>query len=130
VESGEERPPDAFEQAREAARSGRTEEALAILKQEMAQEGSGRGRFLRKSQIAQICMGAGRVTLAFSILEDLAEEIERRKLDDWEAGELLAQPLALLYRCLHKVDAGEEFKQKVYARICRLDPVQALGLSK
>jgi len=43
---------------------------------------------------------------------------------------VLAHPLVLLYRCLGKTQGSEEEKQKLYARICCLDPVQALACSR
>jgi len=41
-----------------------------------------------------------------------------------------AHPLVLLLRCLNKLDSSPEERQKVYSRICRLDPIQALSVSK
>lgn len=126
----EEKVIDAYELAVQAARSGRTEEAIEILSCEVAQERSGRARFQRRVQLAQICLGARHESIAFPILEALVEEIERRKLEEWEAADMLAHPLALLYRSMHKLNLSAEEKQKVYSRICRLDPVQALACSK
>lgn len=121
---------DAYEVALEAAREGRVEEAVEILAREAAQERSGRARFQRKVQLAQVCLGAGLENVACPVLEDLAAEIERRRLEEWEAPEMIAHALALLYRGMHKLGAGAEERQKVYARICRLDPVQALACAR
>ena len=111
----------------QAVRSGSPEEAIEILSREMAQERSGRARFQRKVQVAQICLASGYENVAQPVLLELAAEIERRKLEDWEAAEVLAHPLVLLYRCLAKVEASDEEKRKLYARICWLDPSQALS---
>jgi type VI secretion system protein ImpA len=121
---------DAYELAVQAARSGRAEEAIEILTHEAAQERSGRARFQRRVQLAQICMGARHETIALPILEALVEEIERRNLEQWEAPDMLAHPLVLLYRSMSKLNLSAEERQKVYRRICRLDPVQALACSK
>jgi type VI secretion system protein ImpA len=67
--------------------------------------------------------------VAHPVLEELAAEIEQRKLEEWEPPATLAHALALLFRCLDKLKQ-EERKQKVYAQICRLDPVQAIGLHR
>jgi type VI secretion system protein ImpA len=96
---------------------------------ELGQEPSGRGRFLRKSQLAQLCVATGHQPIAFPILQDMASEIERRKLEDWETAEMVAHPLALLYKCLNS-DAAPEDRQKLYSWICRLDPLQALNITK
>jgi type VI secretion system protein ImpA len=121
---------DAFDLALEAARSGNVQGAIELLAREIAQEGSGRARFQRKVQLAQICMGAGHQEIAYPILQELAQEVENRRLEDWEAPETVAHALALLYRCMHKMDVSPEDKQKIYSRVCRLDPVQALSLSR
>lgn len=127
-ESGEPAPPDAYALAMEAASSGRTEEALNILSREVGHERSGRGRFQRRVQLAQVCMATGNNDIGRPILEELAEEIERRGLQHWEAPDLVAQPLVLLYRCLDDAPDTAGEKRKLYAQICRLDPPRALGL--
>ncbi|SPE38307.1 ImpA domain protein (fragment) [Candidatus Sulfopaludibacter sp. SbA3] len=130
AESGLPTPPDVFELAMQAARAGRPQEGIEMLMREMTQERTGRGRFQRKAQLAQLCVGTPHEPIAFPILKDLAAEIERRKLEDWEAPDLLAHPLALLYRCLSRVDGSQEESQKLYSWLCRLDPLAALNVSR
>ncbi len=126
-EEGSPQAPDAYELAMEALRAGRRKDAIEILARESAQERSGRARFQRRIQLAEICMAAGYESVAWPILEELAQEIEQRKLEEWEAPEVVAHPLTLLFRCLSKLNRDSEEKQKIYARICRLDPMQALA---
>jgi type VI secretion system protein ImpA len=128
--AGEPAPPDAFQVAMDAARSGDVQQAVEILSREIAHERSGRARFHRKIQLAQICMSTGHEAIAYPILYEMADEIEQRKLEDWEASEVVAHPLALLFRCMNQLDGDAELKRKLYARICRLDPVQALACAK
>jgi type VI secretion system protein ImpA len=123
-EAGEPAPPDPYDLAMEAARNGQVEDALGILSREVAHERSGRGRFLRRVQLAQVCLATGNNEIGRPILQEIAEEIQQRQLEEWENTDLIAQPLALLYRCLDEADE----KRKLYARICRLDPSRALGL--
>jgi len=127
---GESAPPDAFQVAMDAARSGDVQLAVEVLSREIAHERSGRARFQRKIQLAQICMSTGHEAIAYPILYEMADEIEQRKLEEWEASEILAHPLALLFRCMNQLDGDPEIKRKLYARICRLDPVQALACAK
>src|SRR5664279_2658085 len=96
---------------------------------ELGQERSGRGRFHRKVQLSQLCVSTGHENIAMPMLQELAAEIERRKLEDWEAPELVASPLALLYQCLDKAAGDAEQRMKLYAWICRLDPLMALNVS-
>jgi type VI secretion system protein ImpA len=123
-------PPDPFQVAMGAARSGDVQQAIEILSREIAHERSGRARFQRKIQLAQICMSTGHEAIAYPILYEMADEIEQRKLEDWEASEVIAHPLALLFRCMNQLNGDAELKRKLYARICRLDPVQALACAK
>jgi len=129
-EPGTPAPPDTFELAMQAARSGRAQDGIEMLMREMVQERSGRARFHRKVQLTQLCVSTGHQAVAFPILQELAAEIERRKLEDWESPELLAQPLALLYGCLARGDGSPEERQKLYSWICRLDPLQAMSIAK
>jgi type VI secretion system protein ImpA len=121
---------DANDVAMQAARAGRPQEAIEILTREATAEKSGRGRFQRRLQLAQLCMNMGYERIAHPILEQLAAEIDSRGLEGWEAAPTVAQPLALLYRCLEKLDTAPDLKQKVYDRICRLDPLQALACGR
>jgi type VI secretion system protein ImpA len=128
--TGESVPPDSFQVAMGMARSGDVQQAIEVLTREIAHERSGRARFQRKIQLAQICMSTGHEAIAYPILHEMADEIEQRKLEDWEASEVLAHPLALLFRCMNQLDGDADLKRKLYARICRLDPVQALACAK
>jgi type VI secretion system protein ImpA len=122
--------PDANERAQEAARSGRQQEAIEILMREAAVEKSGRGRFHRRLQLAQLCISMGYEHIALPILEQITAEIDTRGLEGWETSTLVAQPFTLLYQCLVKSQAAPEVTQKIYDRICRLDPLQALACGR
>jgi type VI secretion system protein ImpA len=130
--SGEEgeKTPDAFELAMEAARSGRQQEAFEILIREAAHQNSGRGRFQRRLQLAQVCLSTGAETIAFPILQELASTISKHQLEDWESPDMVAHAFALLYRCMSNASATEEEKKTLYSKICRLDPLQALAHSR
>lgn len=127
---GEPAPPDTWELATQAARSGRAREAIDMLAREAAIERSGRARFLRKTQLASICMETGNESIAQSILEQLAAEIEARHLDEWEPAESIAHPLLLLYRCQVRQDRESVAAKALFAKLCRLDPGQALSVSR
>jgi type VI secretion system protein ImpA len=120
--------PDVFELAQQAASRGRTDEAIGMLAREVAMERCGRSRFLRQIQLAQVCLSTKHEAVAYPILESLSEEIESRNLEGWEQPDLLAHALSLLFRCGSKFKDDPEFKKKLYARICRLDPMRALDL--
>jgi type VI secretion system protein ImpA len=125
-EPGEAAPPDTYALALEAARTGHAGDAIQMLSDEIARQQSGRARFQRKLQLAQICMLTGHEALAQPILEELAGTINSHRLEEWEAASAVAHPLTLLYRCLKKLDGDAGTKQKLYAQISRLDPMQAL----
>jgi type VI secretion system protein ImpA len=122
--------PDANRLAAEAAAAGRYQEAIEILMREASMEKSGRGRFQRRLQLAQLCISIGYEQIAHPILDQITAEIDARGLEGWEAPDLVAQPFSLLYQCLVKSKADPEVKQKIYDRICRLDPLQALACGR
>jgi type VI secretion system protein ImpA len=123
-----EKGPDVVELAMKAARAGRVQEAIEMLTREIGNERTGRGRFQRHIQLANIFLATKHEAIAYPILLELAEEIERRKLEEWEEPSVVAQPLALLYRCAEKLGRDDAEKQKIYQKLCRLDPGQALAL--
>jgi type VI secretion system protein ImpA len=125
--NGEKRP-DVVELAMKAARAGKVQEAIEMLTREIGNERTGRGRFQRHIQLANIFLATKHEAIAYPILVELAEEIERRKLEEWEEPSVVAQPLALLYRCAEKLGRDDAEKQKIYQKLCRLDPGQALAL--
>jgi type VI secretion system protein ImpA len=125
--NGEKRA-DVVELAMKAARAGRVQEAIEMLTREIGNERTGRGRFQRQIQLANIFLVTKHEAIAYPILVELAEEIERRKLEEWEEPSVVAQPLALLYRCAEKLGRDDAEKQKIYQKLCRLDPGQALAL--
>jgi type VI secretion system protein ImpA len=120
---------DAWQLAMEQMQRGNKREALEILSREITQESSGRGRFHRKVQLARVCMDCKFEAVARPILEGLAGEIESRKLESWEPADDLAQPLVLLYQSFTKAERESSAGKDLYARICRLDPMQAMSVS-
>jgi type VI secretion system protein ImpA len=123
-----EKSPDITELAMKAARAGKVQEAIGMLTQEIGNERTGRGRFQKHIQLANIFLATKHEAIAYPILVELAEEIERRKLEEWEDPTLVAQPLALLFRCSEKLGRNDAEKEKIYQKLCRLDPAQALAL--
>ena len=123
------RPGDARALATAEARAGRPERAIEVLMRELAQEKSKRGRFLTQTHLASIMVDAGHDTVAMPILEELIALIESHRLEEWEAGEVVARPMALLYRVLGQL-GDDGTRQQLYLRICRLDPLQAIGFAQ
>ena len=117
---------DSYTLATEALRAGQQDKAVEILNKEIARQQSGRGRFLRKMQLAQICISAGKEAIAQPLLEDLAAAIEAHKLEDWEDRQMVAGALAFILKSSTRVQGDAKEKQRLFERICRLDPVQAL----
>ncbi|MFP5230380.1 MAG: type VI secretion system protein TssA [Acidobacteriota bacterium] len=122
-------PPDVLDLARDFIRRGQLSQALQILMRDAAQQPSGRARFQRRLQIAQFCMNAGQGRIAFPVLEELVKEIEERRLEEWEAAEVLSPPLALLLRCL-EVGSDNGQREALFSRLCRIDPIAAMNLSE
>ncbi len=67
--------------------------------------------------------------MARNILDEVVKEVESRKLEEWESLETLAQPLALYFQALGDSEEDQQRKRELYAKICRLDPAQALAFA-
>jgi len=123
-------PTDAYTQALQALRDGQERKAFEILQQDIARKRSGRERFRRRMQLVEICATTNKPNVAQPILEDLAAAIENHKLDEWEDPGMVASALATLMKMSVKIQADKAAQQKLFERICRLDPAQALGDAK
>ncbi len=116
-----------YEKALEAANGGNTAEAISALTHELAHSDSGRSRFFRRVELAQLLMAIGKDALAYPILKELAQEVTDRKLEEWESPATVARPLALMYRCMAKLQVDTGQMEELHARICKLDVGQALS---
>lgn len=119
---------DANVRAKDALAAGHELEAFGILRSELAKQRSGRRRFRRTMQMIELAIAAGKDEIAQPLLEDIAAAIETHKLDAWEDPELMASDLTKLMRYSKKIQGSSTEKQKLFERICRLDPVKALNV--
>ena len=117
---------DSYELAKGAVRAGDAEGALALLREELQRQRSGRGRFLRLLELADICILSGKEEVAQPIIDDLAATIDNHKLDEWEDPALIAGALTFVAKTSKKISGDAKEKKKYFDRICRLDPVRAL----
>ena len=110
-------------------RSGQVDKGLSQMVQLSAKETCGRNRFQRKLLLAEVCLATKRERLARSILEELAEQIDTLHLETWESSDLIANVWIRLYKLHKKSDDSSDHDRadKLYERLCRLDPWQALN---
>jgi type VI secretion system protein ImpA len=118
---------DAYVLAKEALAAGQEEKAFSIMRSAIANQRSGRNRFRRMMQLAELAVAAGKDAIAQPLLDDIAAIIENQKLDAWEDPQTVAGYLSMLMRNSKKIQGSSGEKQKLFERICRLDPVQALS---
>lgn len=122
---------DPFLLARAAIANGQSHRAIELLINEAARERSARGRFVRQVQVAWAMVECGMDPIARPILDRLMATIDERRLDEWEAGPLVAEPMALICRILDRAgNSGSSDRAGLYLRICRLDPLQAIALQQ
>ncbi|HXB72174.1 MAG TPA: type VI secretion system protein TssA [Candidatus Acidoferrales bacterium] len=114
--------------ALEAVRTGQPQKAVEILQKELERQPSGRGRFQRKLQLAQICIAAGKDPIVQLLCDDLAAAIETHKLEEWEDRAMIAGAMVFLLQTSKKIQGDAKGKQAMFERLCRLDPVQALAV--
>jgi len=110
-------------------RSGQVDKGLAQMMQLSAKETCGRNHFQRRLLLAEVCLASKRARLARSILEELAEQIDKLHLELWESSELIASVWIRLYKLYNQgTDSSDHDRAgKLYERLCRLDPWQALN---
>ena len=118
-----------WQEAEALIRAGQVEKGLSEMTRLAASETTGRSRFHRKLLLAEVCMETQRDRLARSILEELAEHIDKFQLEQWESSELISGVWSRLYR-IYKRSAESDLVDRagrLYERLCRLDPWQALN---
>jgi len=120
-------PTDVYVSALQALREGQERKAFEILQQDIARQRSGRERFRRKLQLVEICASTNKQNIAQPILDDLVATIENHKLDDWEDPGLVASALATIMKLSQRIQGDNAQRQRLFERICRLDPAQAIG---
>jgi type VI secretion system protein ImpA len=107
---------------------------LGLLQQQAGAASSGRERFLRKLELAEYCLLAGRQNLSFPILDELVRAIDEFHLEQWEDKNLIARAWSGFVRCCRKPsDRSEEKKRRaeeIFGRLCRLDVTKALSVEK
>jgi len=121
------RATDPYTLAKDALKSDQAQKAFDIMRKEIRSQRSGRGKFQRTIQLVQLCIEAGKDSIAQPLLDDLGSAIETHKLDDWEDPEMVASALITLMKFSKRLQSNANERQKLFERICRLDPAQALG---
>ena len=117
-----------WQQAESFVRAGEVDRGLLEMTRLAAAETTGRDRFQRKLLLAEVCLASNRERLARSILEELAEQIDKYQLESWESSDLISNVWSRLYRLYMAPDSPDHDRAaKLYERLCRLDPWQALG---
>ncbi len=125
VANGEE---DAFVQAASLAAAGQLAAATALLARDASQQASGRMKYNRRMQIAELCLASGNSGVALPILRELIAEMEHRNLESWETGDMITKPISLLLRSQNgAMDPGD--REALFTRLCRVDPAVALSLT-
>jgi type VI secretion system protein ImpA len=118
-----------YERAMQDVRGGRPDAGIELLMREAEREKTARGKFVRRAQAAAIMVDHGLEPVALPVLRELVTQIEAHHLEDWEAGDLVARPLGLLYRCLQATEGDSGEAQELYQKVCRLDPLQAMAFA-
>ena len=117
-----------FERAQQLVQGGDPDGAIRLLMRRADRERSERARFITRAEAAAIMVSRGELAVARPILEELLKEVDEHKLENWEAGEVVARPLGFLYRCLDPAEGP--IRQQIYQRICRLDPLLARSIGE
>ncbi|HEX6930344.1 MAG TPA: type VI secretion system protein TssA [Gammaproteobacteria bacterium] len=124
---------DAFKDARSQAAKGELPKAVAAMQAGLAKAGTALERFHWRLALAELLAGAGQNMIAAALLEALGDEIEHRRLDEWQPA-LAARVFVQLAACYRKEASGKKPHpeaaarlEKAHARLSRLDPAAALN---
>jgi type VI secretion system protein ImpA len=117
---------DPFFVAQDAIKTGNPRKALQVMQAEIERQRSGRGRFQRTLQLVELCSQIGNEAIAQPLIDDVAAAIDAHKLDDWEDSAMVASALATVRKISRKIQDNPADGQKLFERICRLDPARAL----
>jgi len=115
-----------FERANKLVQGGDPDGAIRLLMRRADRERSERARFITRAEAAAIMVERGELAVARPILDELLQAVDRHNLEEWEAGEVVAAPLGLLFRCIDPAEGP--IRQEIYQRICRLDPLLARSI--
>ncbi|WP_435020230.1 type VI secretion system protein TssA [Tundrisphaera sp. TA3] len=130
AEAGE---PDAFDRARSLADEGRADEGIGLLRDALGRATHGRERFVRSLQLAELCLAARRPDVALHLADDLAAQVDERRLDGWEDPALVARAwsgLCLALRDARAAEAAPARWKAAFARLCRADVARALSIGE
>jgi type VI secretion system protein ImpA len=119
-----------WREAEQLVQSGQIDAGLVQMTKLSGAEPNGRVRFQRKLLLADVCLNTRRVRLAKSILEELAELIDKHQLENWETSQMIGAVWTRLHRCYKNEEAGtanEDKASQLFNRLCRLDPWQAMS---
>ncbi len=121
--------------AEDMALSGDLRGALDLLSASSLKASSQEEAFRYQLAMARLCLDADRYNLAQPILASLAQDVERFHLEVWQPG-LAAQAIYQYYLCEQGIMKKQrptpeqrERTRELYSKLCRLDPVTALGLA-
>lgn len=120
-----------LEEAQKLLRTGKVEEAIALLGGQIQSAGNGRERFRLRLALAEMAIAGGKPRLGAALYESLDRESQNRALEEWEP-ELAVQCLVgLLSSAKAGMGSGATLAQDFaspYGRLCRLNPEAALRI--
>jgi type VI secretion system protein ImpA len=74
-------------------------DGLRLMQTQLAAATSGRDRFLRQLQLAELSLEAGVYSLAFPVFDELVKVVDARHLEEWEDHAVVTRVLKGLARC-------------------------------
>jgi len=120
--------PDITEEAEALAESGNLLASVQLLMNNAVSSPDRRTSFYRRLHVARLCLAAGQRSIAGRLLEQLLHEVDEYRLETWEGGALVGEIIALLLKSLSETGEFEAERRTLQARLCQIDPVQALTL--
>ena len=114
-------------QATAMANAGQLREATRLLARDAATQPTGRLRYRRRLDLAQLCVRGDSAAIAAPVLRELIEEIDERKLESWEEFDMVTRPMTLMLQCMTRPEDVTQ-REQLLARLSRIDPTAALEI--
>ncbi len=105
-------------------------DGLRLMQTQLAAATSGRDRFLRQLQLAELSLEAGVYSLAFPVFDELAKVVDARHLEEWEDRVVVTRVLKGLARCCELLKTSDaaygQRESEALERAARLDAARAV----
>lgn len=131
--AGDGADPEVMAEARKLMTQGKAPEAIRAAQASVEAATRPRHRFVRRLDLAEMCLAGGQARLARGIFGSLEREVAELGLSEWEpalAARCLEGVVKSIRAATQKGAPADPAADLAFERLCRLDPAAAARLTK